>query len=201
MRANGVPSPHRRSGRRRWRASLLAALVLAAPLVAIPVAVAAEEGAPWDGTPISAGLGPTYGEPWCAAPAAGSSIANQQDFDGPAFADTLALVPYEAVGCSLDQFNDEAAAAGIPPRMTWGVNAVSDAGREQMAVVVNALETADQQRDFARWQQIRSLMTTDPGTAQDLLDGWGEDVKMPIFIEANIHGDEQIGRASCRERV
>ena len=107
--------------------------------------------------------------------------------------DTLALVPYEAIGCSLDQFNDEAAAAGIPARMTWEVNAVSDTGRDQLAVVVNALETADQQRDFARWQQIRSLMTTDPGQAQDLLAGWGGDVKIPIFIEANIHGDEEEG--------
>ena len=193
MRANGVPSPHRRSGRRRWRASLLAAVILAAPLAAIPVAAAADEGAPWDGTPISAGLGPTYGEAWCAAPAAGTSIANQQEFDGTPFGDTLALVPYEAVGCSLDQFNDEAAAAGIPPRMTWEVNAVTDAGREQLAVVVNALETADQQRDFARWQQVRDLMTTDPGAAQDLLASWGDDVKMPIFIEANIHGDEEEG--------
>ena len=36
-------------------------------------------------------------------------------------------------------------------------------------------------------------MTTDPGQAQDLLAGWGGDVKMPIFIEANIHGDEEEG--------
>ena len=47
--------------RRRARASLLAALLLAVPLLAIPTTAAADPGAPWDGTPISAGLGPTYG--------------------------------------------------------------------------------------------------------------------------------------------
>ena len=36
------------------------------------------------------------------------SIANQQEFDGTPFGDTLALVPYEAIGCSLDQSNAEA---------------------------------------------------------------------------------------------
>ena len=36
-------------------------------------------------------------------------------------------------------------------------------------------------------------MTTDPGAAQDLLATFGTDVKMPIFIEANIHGGEREG--------
>ncbi len=174
------------------QAAILAALLLVTPLAAAPVALAVEPTAPWDGTPISAGLGPTYGEPWCADAAPGSSIANQQGSSGPS-PDTLALVPYEAIGCSLDQFNAEAATAGIPPRMTWQVNAVTDTGREQLAVVVNALETPEQQRDFARWQQIRSLITTDPAQAQSLLATWGDEVKMPIFIEANIHGNEEEG--------
>jgi hypothetical protein len=65
---------------------------------------------PWNGDPISAGLGPTYGEAWCAEAAPGSNIANQQDFDGPAPQDTLALIPLEAIACTLDGFNqlDEA---------------------------------------------------------------------------------------------
>ena len=163
-------------------------------VLSLAPAVHAEElVAPWDGTPISAGLGPTYGEPWCADAAPGSSIANQQDFDGPNFADTLALIPYEAIGCTLDQINAEGVTAGIPARMTWTVNTETDTGREQLAVVVNALETANQQRDFARWQEIRALMTTDPGAAQDRLASFGADVKMPIFIEANIHGGEEEG--------
>ena len=36
-------------------------------------------------------------------------------------------------------------------------------------------------------------MTTDPAAAQGLLASWGEDVKLPIFVEANIHGGEREG--------
>ena len=62
---------------------------------------------PWDGNPISAGLGPTYGEAWCANAAPGSSIANQQK-------QPLALIPYEAIECTLQQFEDEAARPASP---------------------------------------------------------------------------------------
>ena len=180
------------SKRPRTRASLLVAILLAAPLVAIPVTTVAAVEAPFDGTPISAGLGPTYGEPWCADAAPGSSIANQQGFSGP-FPNSLALIPYEAIRCTLDQIIDEGADAGIPERLTYSVNTLTDTGREQLAVIVNALETPEQQRDYERWQQIRALMTSDPAGAQDLLASYGADVKIPIFIEANIHGGEEEG--------
>src|SRR5262245_43832547 len=54
-----------------------------------PAATAAvvSEGAPWDGNPISAGLGPTYGEDWCA-PAGGENVPQS---------DPLALIPYGAI--------------------------------------------------------------------------------------------------------
>jgi hypothetical protein len=77
--------------------------------------------------------------------------------------------------------------------MSYSVNAVTDFGREQFAVVVNAMETPEQQRDYSRWLQIRALMTTDPVAAIALLDSFGADVKMPIFVEANIHGGEREG--------
>ena len=57
--------------------------------------------------------------------------------------------------------------------------------------MVNALETPEQQRDFARWQQLRQIMLTDPAQAQALLALWGENVKLPVFVEANIHGGER----------
>ena len=82
---NLVPSrpvhrPDRRPRRARRRGPLLAALLLAIPLVAIPTTAAADPGAPWDGTPISAGLGPTYGEalvPADADPGTRASPASQ----------------------------------------------------------------------------------------------------------------------------
>ena len=152
--------------------------------------------------PISAGLGPTYGEPWCAEAAPGSSIANQQDFDGPAFQDTLALLPQEAIACTLDQIIQEGADAGLPSRMTYSVIGTTDAGRDLYGVVVNALETPEQQRDYDRWVQLRDTDVHGPGgRAQALLDSFGEDVKIPIFIEANIHGDEEEGADAMMQVV
>ena len=178
---------------RTARIAILAILALAASAVAIPAPAGAVPNPPWDGTPISPGLGPTYGEEWCAPPAPGSSIANQQDFDGPAFQDTLALIPQEAIACTLDQINQEGAAAGLPARMTYSTIGTSDQGRDLYEVIVNALETPQQQRDYDRWLQLRDMMRTDPAGAQDLLASFGSDVKIPIFIEANIHGGEEEG--------
>ena len=81
----------------RVMAALMALAVVAAGLLAtVPVRAAPSSttasapaatpqtfvpdysGAPYNGTPISHGLGPTYGETWCASAAPGSSIANQQ---------------------------------------------------------------------------------------------------------------------------
>lgn len=163
--------------------SMAAVLVLAIQLL-VATPAEAQLAPPWDGNPISPGLGPTYGESWCADPAAGSNIANQQK-------QPLALIPLEAIACTLDQFNQEAADAGVPPRMTYSVIGTSDAGRDLYGVVVNALETPEQQRDYDRWLQLRDLMLSDPGAAQDLLASFGGDVKIPIFIEANIHGNEE----------
>ena len=105
----------------------------------------------------------------------------------------LAIIPYEAIHCTVDQILAEGVAAGLPARATYEVNTLTDTGREQLAVVVNALETPEQQRDYERWTQVRELMTSDPAEAQALLATFGTDVKMPIFIEANIHGGEREG--------
>ena len=153
-------------------------------VTAVSSPAGAQLSPPWDGNPISAGLGPTYGEAWCANAAAGSSIADQQG-------NPLALIPFEAIQCTLDRINVEAQTAGIPNRMSYEVIGQSAGGRDLFGVVVNALETAEQQRDYARWVQLRSIMLTDPAQGQALVDQWGDEVKIPIFVEANIHGNEE----------
>jgi hypothetical protein len=158
---------------------LLATLTISSP-------ASAQLAPPWDGNPISAGLGPTYGEAWCADPEPGSSIANQQD-------KPLALIPVEAIQCTLDQFLDEAVAAGIPQRMSYEVLGQSAGGRDLLGVVVNALETEEQQAAYANWVELRSTMLTNPAAGQAMLEGFGDEVKVPIFIEANIHGNEEEG--------
>jgi hypothetical protein len=161
--------------------------MLAAALVASPAPAQIPTLAPpWDGNPISPGLGPTYGEPWCAEAAPGSSIANQQG-------SPLALIPQEAVGCTLAKFEAEAAAKGVPDRMDYSVIGQSSTGKDIHAAVVNALETPQQQRDYERWQQIRAIELDDPAGAQALLGSFGADVKIPIFVQGNIHGNEEEG--------
>lgn len=176
-------SPVRSS--RTWL-SIAISLALAAPAFALAGPAGAQLAPPWSGDPISAGLGPTYGETWCADAVPGSSIANQQGAP-------LALMPQEAIGCTLDGFLAEATAAGIPRRMSYSVIGTSEAGRDLYGVVVNALETFRQRRDFARWGILRATMLDHPQFARSRLEAWGEDVKLPIFVEANIHGDEEEG--------
>ena len=163
---------------------LAVALALAAPLA--PTSAQETLQPPWDGNPISPGLGPTYGDPWCAQAAPGTSIANQQG-------SPLALIPQEAIGCTLEKIEAEAVKNGVPDRMDYSVIGQSAGGRDIYGVVVNALETAEQRRDFERWQQIRAIELQDPAGAKALLDSFGDDVKMPIFVQANIHGNEEEG--------
>lgn len=149
--------------------------------------------APYTGLPISPGLGPTYGETWCAAPAAGTNIANQQGTP-------LALIPYEAFGCLLEQFKTEAAIAGVQPRMTYSVLTQTDAGRDQYGVIVNAMETPEQIEGYNNWLAYRAKALTDPHAAQALLESF-TNVKIPIFMENNIHGDEEEGADSMMQVI
>ena len=96
-------------------------------------------------------------------------------------------------GGTLEQFKAEAAPAGVPNRLSYSVIGEFGLGRDMFGVVVNSLETPEQQAAYARWQQLRGLMLTDPAAAQALLASWGDQVKLPIFVEANIHGGEREG--------
>jgi hypothetical protein len=167
----------------RLRTVTTVALMLATAAVAVPGPAGAQLAPPWNGEPISPGLGPTYGESWCAS-GAGENVPQQPP---------LALIPYAAIGCTLEQFQAEAEDAGVPPRMEYEVIGESALGRDMYGVVVNAVETPAQQRDFARWQQLRETMFTDPAAGQALLTEWGQNVKLPMFVEANIHGGEREG--------
>jgi hypothetical protein len=163
--------------------SISTAVALVVAAIAFSSPAGAQTGPPWDGNPVSPGLGPTYGETWCAS-AAGENVPQSEP---------LALIPYGAISCTLEQFKAEAAAAGVPNRLTYSVIGESELGRDIFGVVVNALETPGQQAAYTRWQQLRGLMLTDPAAAQALLASWGDQVKLPIFVEANIHGGEREG--------
>ena len=165
---------------RRWLMApllvVLLILILAAPAQALV--------RPWNGQPISQGLGPTYGEAWPISPAEAGEAAIASRQGAP-----LALMPWADIKPLLDQFRAEASAAGVPPRMTYEVLGQSAEGRDIYGVVINAMETPEQVRGYNRWKAIRSLMLTSPVEAQELLTSYGDDVKMCVY-QSHIHGNE-----------
>ena len=136
---------------RRWFLALL--LVAFLLLVVAAAAAAAPLPPPWDGNPISHGIGPSYGETWPVPVPTDEAVYNLQG--APHDTSTLAVMPYADVGPLLAQFQTEASCANLPQRMTYRVSGQSAGGRDMYVVVVNDLETANQRRDYARWQHIR----------------------------------------------
>ena len=90
------------------------------------------------------------------APAPGTSIANQQGAP-------LALIPYEAFGCLLQQFKDRGRTPQASRReSTYSVLTQTDAGRDQYGAVVNAMETPEQIEGYNNWVAYRAKALTDP---------------------------------------
>src|SRR4029453_19676507 len=73
--------------------------------------------------------------------------------------------------------------------------------RKLSGAVDKAWETPEPQRDWDRWPQVRELMFSDPAGAQALLESFGDEVKIPVFIEAKIHGNEEEGTAAMMRAV
>ena len=124
------------------------------PLVAIPATAAAERARHGMGPRSRPGSGRRTARPGAQPPDPGTSIAGLQGAaagDHPVRGHPLHRRPDHRRGRRRRHPD---------PRRPATVNTVTDTGREQLAVVVNALETPDQQRDFARW-------TADPGAHDD----------------------------------
>jgi hypothetical protein len=74
-------------------------------------------------------------------------------------------------------------------------------GRDLYLVTINELKTGDQRRDYANWQSLYALSRSNPAQAQRLLDGFGENVKVPLEIQAGIHGNEYEGVDASMEII
>jgi hypothetical protein len=73
------------------------------------------------------------------------------------------------------------------------VHGKSAGGRDMYKVVINQLATGGQKQAFFRWQHLRSSMLTEPVAAQAALASYGDGIKVPIFIQGAIHGNEYEG--------
>jgi len=97
-------------------------------------------------------------------------------------------IPYYAIGCSLERI-----AAESNGRMKLEVIGQSALGRSMYGVTINELSTSSQRRDYLNWQVVNGLSRSLPGQAQRLLDGLDGNVKVPLFIQGGIHGNEYEG--------
>jgi hypothetical protein len=77
--------------------------------------------------------------------------------------------------------------------MTVRVIGTSATGRELYGVVANRLDTRAERRDQRHWQRVRAHMLGDPITAQRLARRFGDRVKVLVFIQGGIHGNEYEG--------
>lgn len=74
-------------------------------------------------------------------------------------------------------------------RVTVEVSGESADGRDLYRVIIADPDSADA---IARWEEYRTLSTTDPEAARELVTS-GEVVAAPVFINSSIHGNEWEG--------
>ena len=152
-------------------------VVLAALVFAPSIASAAEP--PWCGTP----------EPDAAANLPDGSSSTHPVGSFP-------HIPYYAIKCTLQDI--QARSGG---RMQMQVIGRSATGREMFGVVINRLETAQERSDYEAWQSVRALMLSDPIAAQSRLQQLGDNVKVPVFIQGGIHGNEYEGVDAAMDTI
>ncbi len=135
--------------------------------------------------------------PWCGTPVpdAAENLPDGTDPTDPP--GSFPHIPYYAIGCTLDQIES----SQLGDRMSVEVIGQSALGRPLYGVVFNPLETPQQIRDYQRWNQYRGLALVDPARAQELLAKWGDDVKVPVFVNGAIHGNEYEGVESNMQLI
>jgi Zinc carboxypeptidase len=138
---------------------------------------------------LAAGSGAAIGPPWCGTviPDAVGGYPNGTGATDPV--GSYPHIPWYAISCTLEDIQSRQ----VGNRMTFEVTGQSALGRDMYAVVINALDTETQRKDFKRWKKLRKIELTNPAKAQRRLAHWGDDFKIPLFIQAGIHGNESEG--------
>ena len=124
--------------------------------------------------------------PWCGI-AMEDAAENLPDGTDPADPPgSFPHIPYYAIGCTLEDI-----ASRSDGRMDVEVIGQSALGRDMFKVTINALDTPAQRNADARLQQVVELAQRNPRRAQELIER--RDLKVPIFIQSGIHGNEYEG--------
>ena len=135
--------------------------------------------------------------PWCGTPApdAAENLPDGTDPTDPV--GSFPHIPYYAIGCTLDSIE----ASQLGDRMTVEQIGVSALGRPLYGVVFNAMDTPQQIQDYNRWVKYRGIALEDPARAQALLEEWGDDIKVPVYVQGAIHGNEYEGVESNMQLI
>jgi hypothetical protein len=124
--------------------------------------------------------------PWCGTPMP-DAAENLPDGTDPADPPgSFAHIPYYAIGCTLEDIESRS-----DGRMEVEVIGQSALGRDMYLVTINALDTRAQETADARLRQVIELAQRNPRRAQQLIER--RDMKVPIFIQSGIHGNEYEG--------
>ena len=121
--------------------------------------------------------------PWCGTPEPDASQALDPNEPG-----AFPHIPHYAIGCTLADIQ-----ARSHGRMRIKIIGHSALGKAMYGVVINRLRTRQERRDYLTWRTIRAVALEKPALAQALLRGAGDNVKIPIFVQGAIHGDEYEG--------
>lgn len=132
----------------------------------------------------SSSAGAAIAPPWCGTPEP-DAAANLPASEAGSFPH----IPYYAIKCTLDDIQ----ARSLDGRMSIEVHGKSARGRDMYKVVINQLKTGAQKQAFFRWQHLRARVLNEPAWAQAQLAIFGDDVKVPLYIQGGIHGDEYEG--------
>jgi Zinc carboxypeptidase len=129
------------------------------------------------------------GPPWCGDPQP-DAAGNLPDGTNPTDSvGSFPHIPYYGIKCTLDDIESQS----LEGRMSIERIGASALGRPMYLVTINALATVRQRQDFQTWKEIRRLALTDPARAQEILAAAGDDVKVPVFVQGAIHGNEYEG--------
>ena len=133
-------------------------------------------------TGASAAIAP----PWCGTPEpdAAESLPDGTDPADPP--GSFPHIPYYAIRCTLEDIQSRS-----DGRMSTELIGRSARGRDMYLVTINGLGNRAQRDSYQRLQQVLRLADEDPEEAKELIDR--RDVKVPIFIQSGIHGNEYEG--------
>jgi Zinc carboxypeptidase len=127
-------------------------------------------------SPAGAAIGP----PWCGTPEPDAAEAL------PSTGTSFPHIPVYAIGCTLADIQSRS----LDGRMTFEVHGSSATGRPMYKVVINQLKTDAQQASFDHWTTLRRQARSNPAAAQRQLRGWRDRVKVPLYVQGGIHGNE-----------